>query len=108
MMAKAEKRFYFLIGRDHLSKACRGCGVEGVLDMLRHDGATVHGNAPGGCWLFTSLGEPTRARWASFGIRIAAVTMKAHEFFPGFDGDWARGTFWNILTPLDCEGTRND
>ena len=94
-MAKGEKRFYFLIERDHLSKACRGCGVEGVLDMLRYDGVRVEGNAPGGCWLFSSLSEPTRARWASFGIRLAAVTVKAHASFPGIE-KWSRPSLWIV------------
>jgi hypothetical protein len=76
---KREQRWFFLIETEHLNKAARGCGVEGVLDMLRYDHAVVENNRPGGFWLFSSEREPTHKRWLSFGIRIAAVTRAPGE-----------------------------
>ena len=73
---KTPARFYFLIEAAHLHSAARGCGIEGILDMLRYDHAIVETNRPSGFWLFSSEREPTHKRWESFGIRIAAVTRE--------------------------------
>ena len=72
-------RFYFLIDREHLEKAAVGCGLNGVLDMLRYDQAVVASNPPAGYWMFASDNRPTVARWASFGIIVAGVTNDRYD-----------------------------
>ena len=73
------QRFYFLIDREHLEKAAKGCGLNGILDMLRYDQAVVASSPPAGYWMFVSDNRPTVARWASFGIGVAGVTNDRYD-----------------------------
>lgn len=72
-MAK-QKRSYYLIEKAQLEDVARGCGISGVMDMLRFDGAKVECNAPNGFWLLSCEGDPGVARWRSFGIKVVAVS----------------------------------
>ena len=73
---KRDKQWFYLIEKEHLRSQTFGVGVEGVLDMLRYDGARIESNAPDGYWLLSCLGNyPVVARWKSFGIRIRVMDL---------------------------------
>ena len=68
---KRETYWYFLIEREVLRDYVATQGPDGLMDMLRYDGATVECNAPTGFWMLSKPNTPpTRERWASFGIKI--------------------------------------
>ena len=74
-------RHFYLIEKEHLRSATfGGAGVEGVLDMLRYDGALVESNAPAGYWLLSAESHPEVARWRSFGIKIILAPLCRDAF----------------------------
>jgi hypothetical protein len=77
---EAEPRHFYLIEREHLRSQTFGVGMEGVLDMLRYDGARVENNAPEGYWLLSSETHPEVARWRSSGIKIILAPMCRDAF----------------------------
>lgn len=78
---KKRERHFYLIEREHLRSALFGVAVfEGLMDMLRYDGATVENNAPDGYWLLSSENPPGVARWKSFGITIRVMDLCRNAF----------------------------
>lgn len=62
-------RYTFVIARAELDNPTK---LTGFLDMLQRDSATVI-EATSSCVVLQTTGhEPTRARWASFGLYILA------------------------------------
>ncbi len=60
----SKKRYWWLVRKsDDIS-------LSTMMDMLRYDSATVHGNAPDGYWMLSSENRATEDRWKSFNIRI--------------------------------------
>ena len=62
------KSHQFIISRE---KALNN--PEGLIDMLRYDGATVESNAPEGKYLLACPHTPTTERWVSFGLMVDIV-----------------------------------
>ncbi len=96
-MAKRDARFFFLIHQRYLDDNFDIGRGRDVLDMLRYDRAIVESNPPAGFYLFSSLREPTAARWVTSHILVHVCTWKAHEYAPPFGPGSERE--WKLYQP---------
>jgi len=81
---KIEKRYWYAARRE----AIDALSASEVMDMLRYDAARVECNPPDGFYVMSKAQAggyppPTKARWESFGVRIALVSISIHQPEPG-------------------------